>query len=102
MDEYYRQETLDIKSSQTHVVGADTLGRISCKFTEAKTEQLMDEISSVLSVASHASAPGRFCSLAAAASCLVSKDRTSEQALVGAVSTIKSFLVGKCAAAKKG
>lgn len=47
--------------------------------SKAKAEQLMDEISSVRSVAVRAPLDGGFCSFAAAASCLVSKDRGSDK-----------------------
>lgn len=47
--------------------------------SKAKAEQVMDEISTVRSVAVRASLDGGFCSSAAAASCLVSKDRGSDK-----------------------
>lgn len=59
--------------------------------SKAKAEQLMDEISSVRSVAVRASLDGGFCSFAAAASCLVSKDRGWEEA---GGSAMKLFPIG--------
>lgn len=64
-------------------------------FSEAKAEQVMDEISSVLSAAVRSSLGGGFCRFAAAASCLVSKDRASDKSWEEAAgSAMKSFLLG--------
>lgn len=73
-------------------------------FGEAKAKQLMDEISSVLSVAVRSSLGGGFCSpaaaaalaaAAAAASCLVSKDSASDKSWEEAAgSATKSILLG--------
>lgn len=71
--------------------------------SKAKAEQVMDEISPVRSVAVRASLDGGFCSSAAAASCLVSKDRGSDKSWEEAGgSAMKLFpLGGGCAAGKR-
>lgn len=92
------QRGLDsFSQTHSHVVGADTPGRISPKLTEAIAGQVMDEINSVLSVSSLDA--GLF-SIPAAGSRMVSKDRASDKTLDGAVSTMKLFLSGQCSAAK--
>ncbi|XP_044074927.1 uncharacterized protein LOC122886603 [Siniperca chuatsi] len=83
------------------VVGADTPGRISPKFTEAIVGEVINEVNSVLSVAIQASVDGGSSSITAAASRLVSKDRAAKKTLEGAITTMKSFLTGRGTAIRR-
>ncbi|XP_044052028.1 flocculation protein FLO11-like [Siniperca chuatsi] len=101
--EYNMQRSLESSFSQAlcDVVGADTPGRISPKFTEAIAGEVIDEVNSVLSVAIQDSLDGGSSSITAAASCLVSKDRAAKKTLEGAITTMKSFLTGRGTAIRR-
>lgn len=73
------QGTLDCPARLSVLPGQKPWEGFHTNSNKAKAEQLMDEISSVRSVAVRASLGGGFCSFAAAASCLVSKDRASDK-----------------------
>ncbi|XP_026219210.1 uncharacterized protein LOC113164235 [Anabas testudineus] len=83
------------------VLGADTPVRISPEFTEAMEAEVLHEVNSVLSVAKQASVDGGSCSTTAPPTSQMSKKRTSEKTLAGAITTMKSFLTGRANAVRR-
>ncbi|XP_034739283.1 uncharacterized protein LOC117951619 [Etheostoma cragini] len=99
------QSSLESSFSQAlcEITGADTSVRILHKFTEAIVEEVIEEVTSALSVAiqGRPSLDRRPSSAPVTASCQMSKDRVAKKTLAGAIATMKSILTGRGTAVKR-